>query len=146
LNSINVAYLMLATRHITPQLCDVCGLDFTHNLHDLMCGLSSMHRKQLVQAHNAGLVLQSAESSLRDMQTLVQQEAGVLLDRQRITIEGIPTSNSNHAYALLSLACPFLCMLHFHLHLCIIVILPSLPCMSMTSKSCSLHLLNMWLL
>ena len=146
MNSINVAYLMLATRHITPQLCDVCGLDFTHNLHDLMCGLSSMHRKQLVQAHNAGLVLQSAESSLRDMQTLVQQEAGVLLDRQRITIEGIPTSNSNHAYALLSLACPFLCMLHFHLHLCIIVILPSLPCMSMTSKSCSLHLLNMWLL
>ncbi len=141
-----MAYLMLATRHITPQLCDVCGLDFTHNLHDLMCGLSSMHRKQLVQAHNAGLVLQSAESSLRDMQTLVQQEAGVLLDRQRITIEGIPTSNSNHAYALLSLACPFLCMLHFHLHLCIIVILPSLPCMSMTSKSCSLHLLNMWLL
>lgn len=137
---------MLATRHITPQLCDVCGLDFTHNLHDLMCGLSSMHRKQLVQAHNAGLVLQSAESSLRDMQTLVQQEAGVLLDRQRITIEGIPTSNSNHAYALLSLACPFLCMLHFHLHLCIIVILSSLPCMSMTSKSCSLHLLNMWLL
>lgn len=29
----------------------------------------------------------SADSSLRDMQTLVQQETGVLLDRQRITIE-----------------------------------------------------------
>ncbi len=62
-------------------------------------------------------MVQSAETRLRDMQTLVQQEAGVVLDRQRITIEGIPMPNPNHAYALLPLACPFLCMVLFHLHL-----------------------------
>ena len=32
--------------------------------------------------------VQLADASLRDMQTLVQQETGVLLDRQRIAIEG----------------------------------------------------------
>ncbi|DBA83058.1 TPA: hypothetical protein ACH3X1_006830 [Trebouxia sp. C0004] len=56
--------------------------------------LKDLHRPQgivTLQVETlSGLVLaldMSAESSLRDMQALVQQEAGVLLDRQRITIE-----------------------------------------------------------
>ncbi|DBA82410.1 hypothetical protein WJX79_005037 [Trebouxia sp. C0005] len=56
--------------------------------------LKDIHRPQgslTLQVETlSGLVLaldMSAESSLRDMQTLVQREAGVLLDRQRITIE-----------------------------------------------------------
>lgn len=56
--------------------------------------LKDMHRPQgslTLQVETlSGLVLaldMSAESSLSDMQTLVHQEAGVLLDRQRITIE-----------------------------------------------------------
>lgn len=56
--------------------------------------LKDMHRPQgslTLQVETlSGLVLaldMSAETRVRDMQTLVQQEAGVLLDRQRITIE-----------------------------------------------------------
>ena len=56
------------------------------------------------------------------MQTLVQQEAGVLLDRQRITIEGIPTPNPNHADALHPLArfCMFVyvALVHSFAHHC----------------------------
>ena len=88
---VNVAYLMLATRRNTSQLYDVCMLDCRHSLHDLIHGLCSLHNKQLVTGVKGcrGVVLQSAETRLRDMQALVQQEAGVLLDRQRITIEGM---------------------------------------------------------
>lgn len=120
--SISMAYLMLPTRHTIPQLRDVCMLDCRHSLHDLILGLCSLHHKQLSTGLKCclGLVMQSAETRLRDMQTLVQQEAGVLLDRQRITIEGIPTPNPNHASALLSLACTVWCMLHRHL--CIITV------------------------
>ena len=35
------------------------------------------------------MLLQLGESSLQEVQAMVQQEAGILLDRQRITIEGI---------------------------------------------------------
>ncbi len=76
LNLVSVAYLMLATRYITPQLCDVRMLDCMHSLHDLIPGLCSLHHKQLGTGLICclGLVLQSAESSLRDMQTLVQHD------------------------------------------------------------------------
>ena len=37
------------------------------------------------------MLLQLGESSLQETQTMVQQEAGILLDRQRITIEGTHT-------------------------------------------------------
>ena len=53
------------------------------------------------------------------MQTLVQQEAGVLLDRQRITIEGNTNANPIHADALHPLACPIVCMVHVLVHPCI---------------------------
>ena len=129
---------MLAIRRNTSQLYDVCMLDCTNSLHDLICGWYSVPHKQLSTGLNCcpDLVVQSAETRLRDMQTLVQQEAGVLLDRQRITIEGIQTANPNHASARLTLACLFLCMLHFHLHLCIIAVSPSMLCVPMAFKLC----------
>lgn len=37
------------------------------------------------------MLLQLGESSLQEVQAMVQQEAGILLDRQRITIEGMHT-------------------------------------------------------
>ena len=37
------------------------------------------------------MLLQLGESSLQEAQAMVQQEAGILLDRQRITIEGMHT-------------------------------------------------------
>ena len=97
LNPINLTHLMLTnqTQRITAQLYHERMLDCTHSLHDLTHDLRPLHHKQLSTSLKCcpGLVVQSAETRLRDMQTLVQQEAGVLLDRQRITIEGTPTPN-----------------------------------------------------
>ena len=38
------------------------------------------------------MLLQLGESSLQELQAVVQQEAGILLDRQRITVEGMQIS------------------------------------------------------
>ena len=140
LNPINLTHLMLTnqTQRITAQLYHERMLDCTHSLHDLTHDLRPLHHKQLSTSLKCcpGLVVQSAETRLRDMQTLVQQEAGVLLDRQRITIEGTPTPNPNYAYALLPLACPF-CAWCSSISIC-----ATLPCMSMATKSHCLNLLN----
>lgn len=40
--------------------------------------------------------MQPGESSLEDTQAMVQQQAGILLDRQRISIEGTHTLTYRH--------------------------------------------------
>ena len=65
-------------------------------------------------------LLQPGESSLQETQAMVQEQAGVLLDRQRIAIEGTHLQTHNQQLAISDPVCPDLNTLHVNLpcHLC----------------------------